>query len=350
MKIYVNYYPNTSIYKVGKLCRYVEYENINAGMTHQTVSVHHSVYLDRILKKAKYGLKINELLSYLTENKIEYKYALEYIEELIDSQILVSELSPSVTGSDYFYRMIYILKKFNHNTRIVDILNDIQEVLHQLDFVHIDNTYQQRMALYNVIIQKIKEVNIPFEENYLFQVDMTRGLEKLTLGKDIVDVLKPVMIFLNKINQGNNIDEFLSNFYYKIEEKQNIMNEITGSFKYEFKLEGLYLKQFNMKYRKNKMVIESVLNNTLNEEKFDKLCFSIKKRTVNLQPIIDQIKRKSKNKHEINRLIKSYLHLTVNRIFPSKNRIHEMIISDFMFRYYTSEIAKKNNQLKYTNL
>lgn len=225
----IKFYPNTSIYRIGKLCRYIEYQNTTSGRKHQIVSVKCSVYLDTILKIARKGVKINEILSYLTKNEIEYDYALEYIEELIDSQILVNNLSPSVTGNDYFSKIIGILKELNIQKQIMDTLNDIQEMLHQLDCIYINYVSQQHMALYHGIIQKIKEIKIPFQENCLFQIDMTRSLKESILGKDIVEELESAMIFLNKINFGNQkniIDQFKQAFHNRYEDREVSLMEV----------------------------------------------------------------------------------------------------------------------------
>jgi thiopeptide-type bacteriocin biosynthesis protein len=159
-----------------------------------------------------------------------------------------------------------------------------------------------------------------------------------------------ILAILKKINGNEDyrwmitlklIDELLSSFSCKVEEKIYIMEQIAQSYKIEFGFNELYLKQFNIKYRKNKNIVCSVLNNTFNDEKFIMLFCLIKKRTMNFRPVIVQIKSKLKNNSETSQLIKSYLHMMVNRIFLSENRIHEMILSDFMYRYYSSEIAKK---------
>lgn len=159
-----------------------------------------------------------------------------------------------------------------------------------------------------------------------------------------------VLSILKRMNGNENyrwmitlklIDELLSNFCCKIDKKQDMMGKISQSFKNEFGFKNLYLKQFNVKFRENKMIIESVLNNTLNEQEFVTLYSPIKKRTVKLLPIIEQIKNKLKNNNDIDDLLRSYLHMTFDRVFLSKNRIHEMILCDFMFRYYSSKIAKE---------
>jgi len=37
----------------------------------------------------------------------------------------------------------------------------------------------------------------------------------------------------------------------------------------------------------------------------------------------------------------SYSHMMVNRLFKSKQRLHEMVLYDFLHRYYKSEIARQ---------
>ena len=43
---------------------------------------------------------------------------------------------------------------------------------------------------------------------------------------------------------------------------------------------------------------------------------------------------------ELKSLLTSLIHMTMNRWFRTKNRLHEMVIYEFLARYYASEIAK----------
>jgi len=136
------------------------------------------------------------------------------------------------------------------------------------------------------------------------------------------------------------IDELLSDFSLNVEEKQKLMESLSKSYKSEFGFNDYNSKQFNAKFRENKSVVESVLNKTFNEKEFISLFIAIKKRTKKLIPIIEQSKGKLRKDNDVNELLKSYLHMMLNRLFRSKNRMHELILYDFMYRYYTSEIAK----------
>ena len=142
------------------------------------------------------------------------------------------------------------------------------------------------------------------------------------------------------------IHELLSDFDLNMEEKQKLMKEVSKSYKSEFGFTEFNSKQFNSKFRENKKTVESVLNNRFDEKEFVLVSQSIKKRSKQLAPIVEQIKRKAKKNNDVNALLKSYLHMMLNRLFRSKNRLHELILYDFMHRYYTSEIAKEKYNKK----
>jgi thiopeptide-type bacteriocin biosynthesis protein len=159
-----------------------------------------------------------------------------------------------------------------------------------------------------------------------------------------------ILSIIKKLNGNENyrwmialklINELLSDFGLNMEEKQKLMENLNKSYKAEFGFNEYNSKQFNTKYRENKKLIESVLNNTLNENTFISLFQPVKKRTKALISVVSQIKSKLRKNEEVHNLLKSYLHMTLNRLFRSRNRQHEMILYDFMFRYYTSEIAKE---------
>jgi len=142
------------------------------------------------------------------------------------------------------------------------------------------------------------------------------------------------------------INELLSDFGLSIEEKQKLMEEAGKAYKTEFGFNEFNSKQFNTKFRENKKTVESVLNNAFNEKGFISLFQPIKKRTKQLMPIVEQIKRKANKDISVDELLKSYLHMMLNRLFRSNNRLHELILYDFMSRYYTSEIAKEKYNKK----
>lgn len=220
----IKYYPNTSLYQVGKKYRYIEHYFIKSHRTHQISSIDRSIYIDTILELAKNGVKIKDMLNYFTYYKIEYNEACEFINELINSQIIINELSPYITGYDYFKQIIHILDNLNIDKILTLSLKKIQELLHQIDFSQKDNS-----VLYKSIIQKIKEIKMPFEENFLFQVDITRSFTEAALGKDVVNELQLAMVFLNKITfsrRNETLHLFQEIFHKRYGDREILLMEV----------------------------------------------------------------------------------------------------------------------------
>lgn len=142
----------------------------------------------------------------------------------------------------------------------------------------------------------------------------------------------------------NLVDNLLSNFHYSLTKKMDIMSEIYDSFRLEFKLDNDSIKQLNSLYRRHKYIIESVLDYSCSDKQFLYLYKITKVSSCKMLPVINLICDKLKNKNEINLAIKSYLHMTLNRIFISNNRLYELIISAFMKKYYQSKISRLENK------
>jgi len=204
---------------------------LNSKRIHTVSSVDRSVYLDTLLKITRKGVIINELADCLIKKEIEPDEARGFIDELICSQIIVSELSPMVTGDDYFSSMIHILDGLNVNEGLLSSLKEIQKMLQEMDCFGLRPTNDVTEP-YQRIIQKIKKIKIPYEEKCLFQVDMTRNVSKATLGKDIVNELQTAMIFLNKItvkNGNETLNQFRQAFYNRYEDSEVLLLEALDS-------------------------------------------------------------------------------------------------------------------------
>lgn len=223
IRIKLNYYSNTSLYLLGDRYRYIEYKTLNNNRSYQISEVESSIYLKKILNKSTKGTTIPELVSLLTAMDIEEEDAFAYINELIDSQILQNELTQSVTGEDYFTRLIDLLQKIQAEPELIEILKDIQQRLWELD-----NT-SHTVDLYKEIIEKIKSLQIPFEEKYLFQVDTVRETYQATLGENVAEELKSTLTFLNKItppSENQTLTKFQQDFYARYEDEEIPLMEV----------------------------------------------------------------------------------------------------------------------------
>jgi len=120
------------------------------------------------------------------------------------------------------------------------------------------------------------------------------------------------------------IDRFFSDFSVDISTKQQWMERWSLSFRAEFGFDMYNSKQFNVKYREHKDTIEKVLKNSIESDDFNVLRLPVQKRSEKLQPLILQIKSKLHSRKiqdiTLESLLSSYVHMTLNRLFRSKNR------------------------------
>lgn len=218
IKLNVKYYPNTSLYQVGKKYRYSEYYYVKSQRRYQISTINRSVYIDAILKMAQEGVTIRDLIDYLIKQEFEKEIAVNFVDELVDNQILVSELSPCASGNDYLAQIIYVLNSLNISDTFTSLLKEIQHLLSTIDLDRGNN-----VILYKNIMLKIKGMKIPYEEESLFQVDLGMSCPHIKLGKNIINELQSTMMFLNKIipDQRNNIlYEFQAAFYRRYEDRE----------------------------------------------------------------------------------------------------------------------------------
>ncbi|MBE9468437.1 MAG: thiopeptide-type bacteriocin biosynthesis protein [Bacteroidetes bacterium] len=140
------------------------------------------------------------------------------------------------------------------------------------------------------------------------------------------------------------IDALLENFKYDEQQKLNLSEKLKTGFGKEFGMNKSLKRQLDMKFRKERFVINNVLNRKNDSESEMKQLFELlNKKSSDIEQIVSYLLEKNVNNKlqaPLDDLLSSYIHMTMNRIFKSKQRVHEMVIYDFLYHYYTSNIAK----------
>lgn len=131
----LKWYTNTSLYEAGVHYRYVEYTYINKVRNHSIEAISRSDYINSIIELATLGKTIQELALTLVDDEITLEEATAFIEELIENQILVSELEPSITGGNYLSKLITSLRKVKGAELQVNQLEKLLKELQKLDTI-----------------------------------------------------------------------------------------------------------------------------------------------------------------------------------------------------------------------
>ncbi|MEG0519182.1 MAG: thiopeptide-type bacteriocin biosynthesis protein [Bacteroidales bacterium] len=139
------------------------------------------------------------------------------------------------------------------------------------------------------------------------------------------------------------IDDMLNGFGLTAHEKRDFMFSQSEGFKKEFGYVSIpFVRQLNDKYRENRQQIESVFSETDNNfsEKINHLFSERREKIEKLR--FQMFSTSLGDKAECYGYLSSAIHMTMNRLFYSSNRMYEMVIYDFIYRQYKSQIARAN--------
>ena len=188
-----------------------------------------------------------------------------------------------------------------------------------------------------------------------YQREMERyGANTISLVEDLFFIDSEYIIkLLHQLNGENPdqhrwklslvlIDSFLSAFSFELPQRKDLLNAMADSFKKEFGFTRQQVsKQLNDKCRTYRKEIENAL---LWENDFAEIIEIIKTRRqaiFQIAEIITGMEKSGELQVPLKSLPTSIIHMSMNRWFRTKNRLHEMVIYEFLSRYYTSEIAKR---------
>ena len=218
VKAQLLYYPNSSSYIVGDKLRYVEARFKDKARTHHLVNVDFSPYLEKLLKKAAGGASAADLSACLVDDEITLDDATAFVNEVIESQVVVSHLEPVLTGEDYFSALCKDIGKLKN-------CEATQSALRQID-THLKTLRQTPLGLdssrYQEIVTLLKAQSEEAPDNHLFQVDMLAGTETATLSRYIHKDLKRIFELVSKLSNfpgQTYLKRFATNFYERYEER-----------------------------------------------------------------------------------------------------------------------------------
>ncbi len=142
------------------------------------------------------------------------------------------------------------------------------------------------------------------------------------------------------------VDSLLEDFLYSMEEKYELVTRLRENFGREFGMNRALKEQFERKFRKDRAAINELLDHAKDRENRMLPLFEIiAAKSQALLPITKEILKlydnKKPNPFFLDDLIGSYSHMMINRLFKSKQRLHELVLYDFLHRYYKSEIARR---------
>lgn len=215
----LHYFPNNSLYQIGDKYRYVEYHYEKSKRIHHTVSIEKSSQIESILIKCRNGASYLEIVNCIKCEDISFEDATHFLDDLIENQIIVSELEPSTTGPEQLYYILHILEIILGPSTITIDLSNISTLINTIDNNGIGNCFNS----YEEIINIINKIGTNYDKKYLFQTDLVLKTTRNNLSRKIPEDVKKGVTFLNKlgINQDPvNLIKFREAFFERYEERE----------------------------------------------------------------------------------------------------------------------------------
>lgn len=280
-------------------------------------------------------------------------------------------------GDDWLYYKIYV-GNASANTVLIEYLRPFTKELLEKKLIKIwfyiryqdpDPHIRFRVKMSDIsslgeIIFLFKELTTPINREIIRKIetcDYNRELERYGIGTieyteelffydsqlilDVIDIAsddEECFLFLLKI-----LSVRIDSFKFDLEDKIKLLNKIQLRFKNEFKIDQKFLKSLSRKYRDFHKAMKLVLDPE--SENFHPFHNFLKGNTDSASIIIDKILKKEQVGSlgvEKDEYICSIMHMNVNRMFRSKQRIYEMVAYDFLFNYYNSKLKRKEFTIK----
>ncbi|RFM30536.1 lantibiotic dehydratase [Deminuibacter soli] len=144
-------------------------------------------------------------------------------------------------------------------------------------------------------------------------------------------------------------DMLLNTFGLTLNERKELMNSLSAAYFREFNGDKNLSAQLNDKFRAEGRMIRSMLNPADDvQNQVSAVVALFAERDEAIAPVLERIACRAGagfNEEGGMDLLRSYLHMSLNRFFPAKQRLHELGIYYLLYKHYMSSVAiLKSNQ------
>jgi thiopeptide-type bacteriocin biosynthesis protein len=210
---HLKYTVNNSLYRVPGGYRYAEWQLKNGARNYHLAEIAETKTLARVLSLAKNSVELSQLrnaLSELSESSPEEINS--FINELVENQILISNIETCITGPDPLTELIRKLAQIPDASKIQSMLENIQQLI--LD-PRCDIDQINRISDAIKSIESIKD-----DEMTLLQADTFLSFSKANLKDETISKILQQIQSLFAFGQASRVpdlDEFKSRFSERYE-------------------------------------------------------------------------------------------------------------------------------------
>jgi thiopeptide-type bacteriocin biosynthesis protein len=179
--------PNSSLYRAAGRLRYVEAVFRDGTRRHRLVALDPDAGLDLVLGRAEAGASLTELAQALLEAEPDLARddVAAYLGELVDAQVLVSDLEPALTGAEPLRVLVARLASIPDARPVRDVLERVIRSLEKLDAGGVGADPEA----YRTLARDLEALPVKVEPNRVLQVDLVQRSPRAALGAAVLDEL-----------------------------------------------------------------------------------------------------------------------------------------------------------------
>lgn len=259
------------------------------------------------------------------------------IQRLKDGQIIDQWFFIRYQDPEHHVRIRF---RYSKPKGIADIINTLQPLLDSL--IKEDLIWKVQTDTYQRELERYGSNTIEWaEELFLYDSEMIVRFVELIEGGIEGDELRWLFAI-------RGMDTFLQDFNYSLEARLQLLRWLKEDFAKEFHMEKNLKRQVSDRYRKYRDRIDDFmrLNKDTTEEYLPLLELLEMRSNKSKIAVQNILKHQQEGSLEMNihELMASFIHMFMNRLFKSKNRLYEMVGYDFLFRYYMALSSRKNKK------
>jgi class I lanthipeptide synthase len=180
-KIFV-YQPNSSLYEAAGRLRLAETRLGDSGRSYHLVAVDKSPYLTAALERAEGGAALEAIAEVLVDDEISQSEAEEYVAELVDNQLLVTDVRPLVTGDEPVRGLVANLSGHPETARMGARVDEARAALAAIDAEGLGASPDR----YRAVAAILGELPAQPDLSRMVQVDLVKPAQEATLGSRVV--------------------------------------------------------------------------------------------------------------------------------------------------------------------
>lgn len=226
------YSINNSLYSIPGQYRFTEAVIQNGKCNYQLSALENTILLEQLIELGRDRMiSLNDIYE-LTEEDTSYEEFHDFINELIRSQFLVSELQLGLTVEDEIGRFVSVLNRLEqagvHTAKkYLDLFLSIENILIQFKELPIGVLPLKEIKDLELLL---RECGIEDFQGHLFQTDLKESFtEQFFLPDDNIKDIKKGILILGKLTDNNSPQRQLRNQFIKLFREKYDSQEISLS-------------------------------------------------------------------------------------------------------------------------